>query len=36
MSFERQMLFIRARTPSTAGYSYGNSFAVRLRLKYWP
>jgi len=32
MSFERQILFIRARTPSTAGYSYGNSFAVRLRL----
>ena len=26
------MLFVRARTPSTAGYACGNSFAVRIRL----
>ena len=28
MSFERQMLFIRARTPSTAGYS----LTIQIRL----
>ena len=29
---DRQMLFVRARAPTTAGYLYGNSFAVRIRL----
>jgi len=26
------MLFVQARTPSTAGYLYGNSFALQIRL----
>ena len=29
---KRPVLFIRARTPSMADYSYGNSFDVRIKL----